>query len=256
MKDDELILWLWLLNLKGIGPVTQHKLLEQMTIFEIYELNEKGLKWIEGITGKQAKELSEDKDLKQAEEIYSKMMNKNMRLLTINDTKCPAIFKKQRKLPVAMYYQGTLPHKLTGTGVIGARRCSREGKEKVIELVSSKLPKDEVIISGMAKGIDGYAHTAALKSGHPTIAVLGCGTDVCYPREHEDLKAVIEKKGILLSEYPPGTPPIATQFPSRNRIIAALSEQLFVIDAGKNSGTQYTEQFAKEYNVKTDKQVE
>ena len=92
----------------------------------------------------------------------------------------------------------------------------------------------------MAKGVDSYAHTAALKKEGYTIAVLGSGVDICYPEEHQRLYEEIVQKGCVLSEYRLGTKPREFCFPKRNRLIAALSDTLFVIDAGHHSGTETT----------------
>ena len=102
----------------------------------------------------------------------------------------------------------------------------------------------------MAKGIDSYAHTAALKSFGYTIAVLGNGADICYPKEHERLYEMIAEKGCILSEYPPETGPREYLFPKRNRLIAALSDKLYVLEAGRNSGTNTTVEKAEEYGRK------
>ena len=99
----------------------------------------------------------------------------------------------------------------------------------------------------MAKGIDSYAHTAALKQSGYTVAVLAYGIDQCYPVEHKALMCKIENEGLLLSEYPPETVPYRHSFPRRNRIIAGLSDVLYVIDAGKNSGTKTTVEAAERY---------
>ena len=92
-----------------------------------------------------------------------------------------------------------------------------------------------------------YAHTAAIKEGGYTIAVLGNGPEICYPKEHERLYEEISKNGCILSEYPPGTEPREYHFPKRNRLIAALSDRLYVIDAGRISGTKTTTQNAVKY---------
>lgn len=103
------------------------------------------------------------------------------------------------------------------------------------------------VISGLAKGVDSYSHTAAINHGGFTIAVLGFGIDYCYPPEHKKLKEAIAETGLLISEYPPGTPPERYHFPQRNRIIAGLSDILYVIDIGKSSGTKTTIQAAERY---------
>ena len=99
----------------------------------------------------------------------------------------------------------------------------------------------------MAKGIDSYAHTACLKAGGYTVAVLGCGLDICYPSEHRLLKQRIEEQGLLLSEYPPGTLPHSCHFPKRNRIIAAWSREIYIPEAGKKSGAWITAAYGEKY---------
>lgn len=99
----------------------------------------------------------------------------------------------------------------------------------------------------MAKGIDSYAHTAVLKNGGYTVAVLGNGLDQCYPGEHQNLMECIIRQGMVLSEYPPGTPPYRYNFPRRNRIIAALLEELYVIESGSRSGARTTVEYCEKY---------
>ena len=134
--------------------------------------------------------------------------------------------------------------------VIGARRCSQEDKEKCIARVKrcGEENPGAIIISGGAKGIDGYAHTAALKNGLRTIAFVGTGPDLSYPSEHTDLFDKICEYGMILSEYPPGTKARPYHFPRRNRLIAAWSDEMYVIGAGRNSGTQSTVKYFREYH--------
>lgn len=134
--------------------------------------------------------------------------------------------------------------------IIGARRCSAEDKKKCISLVgqmSEKRP-GAIIISGGAKGIDGYAHTTAIKNHLRTIAFVGTGLDICYPREHSELFEKICEYGVLLSEYPPGMPAKPYHFPQRNRLIAAWSGEMHIIGAGRNSGTRITQQYFEKYH--------
>ena len=105
-----------------------------------------------------------------------------------------------------------------------------------------------IIISGGAKGIDGYAHTAAIRNGLRTIAFVGTGPDLCYPKEHSELFEQICEHGMILSEYPPGTSAFPSHFPRRNRLIAAWSDEMYVIGAGRNSGTQSTVHYFHKYH--------
>ena len=102
-------------------------------------------------------------------------------------------------------------------GIVGARRCTQEEKLKVKEITEQYVSDHTAIISGMAKGIDSYGHTACLKTGGYTIAVLGNGLDICYPCEHMRLMEKIAENGLLISEYPPGTQSAKYRFPQRNR---------------------------------------
>jgi len=124
--------------------------------------------------------------------------------------------------------------------VIGARDCTDYGVSAARHIVSGVARAGVVIASGLARGIDGAAHRAALEAGGDTIAVLGCGIDVVYPRQHRALQEGIATTGLLLSEYPPGTRALGHHFPVRNRIIAAIGRLLVVVEAGIKSGTHST----------------
>ena len=152
-------------------------------------------------------------------------------------------------MPVVLYAKGELRvNDFDDTlGIIGSRRCTLEGKEITIETATKAVNNNTAIISGMAKGIDSYAQTAVIKSKGYTIAVLGNGANICYPKEHERLYEKIAESGCILSEYPPGTGPRRYMFPRRNRLIAALSDRLVVIDAGRNSGTESTVKYSMKY---------
>lgn len=102
----------------------------------------------------------------------------------------------------------------------------------------------------MAKGVDSYAHTVCINADGYTIAILGNGLDLCYPSEHVKLMQAIEEKGLLLSEYPPGTRPTRYSFPMRNRLISAWSDELVVVQAGKGSGALITADYTRKYNKK------
>ena len=102
------------------------------------------------------------------------------------------------------------------------------------------------MVSGLALGVDGAAHAGALEAGAPTVAVVGTGLDTVYPKRHEALAARIAERGLIVSEYPLGTPPLAAHFPQRNRIIAGLSQGTLVVEAAVRSGSLITARFASE----------
>lgn len=155
-------------------------------------------------------------------------------------------------VPIVLYVRGKL--KINefekSVGIVGARRCSQEGKQQAIRTAEREVLAGAAVISGMAKGIDSYAHTAALKNDGYTVAVLGSGPDVCYPREHERLYEEMITRGCVLSECLPGTEPRGYLFPRRNRLIAALSDEVHIIDVGRHSGTETTVEKCMEYGRK------
>lgn len=152
--------------------------------------------------------------------------------------------------PTVIYYKGTIKKMEKTVGIVGARRCSQQDKRKAVEIAEYYTEKQNAIISGMAKGIDSYVQTACLKLGGYTVAVLGNGLDICYPEEHRLLMKRIEEKGLLISEYPPGTLPAKYNFPRRNRLISAWSDELVVISPGKGSGSLITAKYSENYGRK------
>lgn len=131
----------------------------------------------------------------------------------------------------------TLPAR-PALAVVGTRRCTEYGRRAAGDIAAVAGARGVVVVSGLAQGIDAAAHRAALHTG--TIAVLGCGVDVAYPRANARLRADIAARGLLVSEFPPGTPPLKHHFPRRNRLIAALSSALVVVEAPHRSGAQNT----------------
>lgn len=131
--------------------------------------------------------------------------------------------------------------------IIGSRDCSYYG-ERVTKDFAFNLVKENVcIVSGLAKGVDSYAHIGALNAKGKTIAVIGSGLDNIYPKENIKLaESIIKNNGLIISEYPLGTPPLKQHFPARNRIICGLSDSVLVTEARKKSGTNITVNFALE----------
>ncbi len=130
--------------------------------------------------------------------------------------------------------------------MVGARRCSSYGKQVALEAADYLAAHSIPVISGMAKGIDGYAHIACLKANGYTMAVVAHGLDQCYPKEHQELMQAIIETGVVMSEYPPDTLPRLEYFPERNAIIAGLCCKVLIAEAGQKSGALITAKLAKE----------
>ena len=155
---------------------------------------------------------------------------------TIVDDEYPDAFKKLRYPPWIIFYQGDLGLlKEKGVGIVGARNCSLQALQNT-DLIVKRLQSKYVIVSGLAKGIDARAHQNAIR----TIGVLGCGINVIYPKENTFLFERMKYTGLIISEYPMHVKPLAYHFPWRNRLIAALSYSLVVIEASYKSGTMIT----------------
>ncbi|RBP29690.1 DNA protecting protein DprA [Marinobacter pelagius] len=131
-------------------------------------------------------------------------------------------------------------------GIVGSRHATRPGLDHARRFAAELSRRELVVTSGLALGVDGAAHAGALDAGFPTIAVIGCGLDQIYPRQHQRLGQRVIEQGVLVSEYPPGTPARAAHFPQRNRIISGLSRGVLVVEAGLKSGSLITARLALE----------
>ena len=258
--EDHLKKFIVLSQASCIGPVTQNRLLMAGDgITGCYELCAEELikrdRMLPGkITGKKRilqwiRQREAKENQIKAEEILRRCSAKDVSVVTTDDRRYPSRFQGIVDMPCVLYIKGSLQMNDYGRslGIVGARRCTQAGKRYAIEQAEAESRLGSAIVSGMAKGIDSYAHTAALKTGGYTIAVLGNGPDICYPREHNVLYEEISHHGCILSEYPPGTEPHNYMFPLRNRLIAALSDELLVVDAGRRSGTDTTVDNCRKY---------
>jgi DNA processing protein len=151
--------------------------------------------------------------------------------------------------PDLLFVRGTLP-KNPGVGIVGTRRCTAYGLELAEAYGRAVAATGWLVVSGLARGIDGAAHRGMVSAAGVGVAVLGCGIDVTYPREHRRLgEQILEAGGAIVSEYPPGSRPDAWKFPPRNRIIAGLSAAVVVVEAAKTGGALITAVKAAEYGI-------
>ncbi|HEX3606794.1 MAG TPA: DNA-processing protein DprA [Candidatus Dormibacteraeota bacterium] len=147
--------------------------------------------------------------------------------------------------PAELWVRGVLwPPPVPAVAVVGARRATVTGLDVARELGRELAAAGVLVISGLARGVDAAAHRGALEGGGPTLAVLGCGVDVCYPPGHEDLLEAVCETGAVISEDPPGTEPVGWRFPRRNRLIAALCLAVVVVEATERSGALSTARHA------------
>ena len=159
----------------------------------------------------------------------------------------PSLLGEIYNPPLGIYVRGKLPEdEIDKVGVIGARRCSQYGASVAYHITKDLGRTNVIVVSGMARGIDSMAHKGIMDGNGKTIAVLGCGADVCYPAENRELMERIIDNGCVLTEYPPGTPAVSYHFPHRNRIISGLCKMIVVVEAGKKSGTLITADLALE----------
>lgn len=173
----------------------------------------------------------------------------NNALITHNDLRYPTHLAALPDAPIALFAQGDLDClKPPKVAVVGSRRPTPIGAKLAHTLAREMADMGLMVVSGMALGIDGLAHQAALQARQPTIAVMACGLDHIYPQRHRELHAQIAQAGLLVSEYPLGLPPSKYTFPQRNRIVSGLSVGVVIVEAAARSGTLITARLAAEQN--------
>jgi len=167
------------------------------------------------------------------------------RIVSLWDDGYPEALKTIHDPPALLYVRGTCSP-APALAIVGSRRCSPAGMATTRRFAREIAGSGMTIISGLARGVDSQAHEGALDVGGATIAVLGCGIDCIYPPENRSLFRRISEQGGIVSEYPPGTPPLPGHFPGRNRIISGLSRGVLVVEAARGSGSLITAEFALE----------
>lgn len=243
-----MVYWIWLTQIKGIGPVLQKRLLNHFKNVEsIYNADKEDLLSIEGIGPSLVENISGSRCLDKSNSILDQVNKQNIKLLTFDDPLYLNLAKEPNDSPILLYYKGNIREDLKGIAIVGSRRCSEYGKQVTIETAKYLAKNDVPVISGMAKGIDSYAHTACLKEGGYTLAFLGNGLDICYPAEHINLMESIIDNGAVISQFPPGTRPRPEYFPKRNALISSWSDKILVTEAAEKSGALITAEIGKKY---------
>ena len=172
---------------------------------------------------------------------------KGARIVSRADADYPALLREIPRPPERLWVLGRPLSGVPAVAVVGARRASRAGLAVAGHLASGLARAGVTIVSGFARGIDAAAHRGALEAGGTTVAVFGCGLDVCYPPEHAGLLKELVAGGTAISEFDPGERPLPYYFPVRNRIIAGLSRIVLVVEAAEKSGSLITARYAADY---------
>ena len=242
------VYWIWLSLSCSYGTATFPRLIEKFgNAKAVYDADIKDIiKCIDPRSSDRTR-LS-NKSLDRAYEIFEFCNSKKVGILTYDDMRYPNNLKKIPSPPVVLYYRGILPDFNSGfyVSMVGTRAISDYGRKNAFKISYDLASMGATVVSGMAMGIDGISHAAALEAGKNTIAVLGSGIDVCYPSQHLTLARNIVKNGCIITEFPPHTPPARNNFPIRNRIISGLSELTIVIEGKEKSGARITAAHALE----------
>ena len=213
----------------------------------LYDMSEKELMQISGITEADVKSVLTYKKAWNLEEAWENLKRSGLYLVTREDENYPKRLLYINKPPYGIFYKGSLPPEdKKSIAIVGARRCSEYGRYYAKHLAELAVKAGCIIISGLAAGIDGAAHSGAMAAEGETYAVMGCGADYCYPRQNQSLYRTMTQKGGILSEYMPQTKPLGKLFPQRNRLISGLSDVVVVIEAKERSGSLITADFALE----------
>ena len=230
----------WLNSMDGIGAKTVRRLTDAFDNAKaVYLAGEKQV--MSFLTDRQQEVYLRAKKERVPEREYEALVRSGIRFVCADDPDFPEKLRDIPDPPKALYVKGRLPESdMPSVAVVGARFCSSYGRYMARQFGSDLAMEGFQVISGMALGIDGIAQTAALEAHGASFAVLGCGADVCYPQENRDLFEELKIKGGLISEYPPGMQPCASQFPPRNRLTSGFSDMVLVIEARKKSGTLIT----------------
>lgn len=213
----------------------------------LYNIEEKQFHKLHGLTEKEIQILRKSARTVEIGRAYEEAIAREIRFVPYFVKEYPGRLRKYQGMPYALYVKGKLPEENQPTAaIVGARKCTPYGEGMAIEFAEKLALAGVQIISGMASGIDGAAQRAAIAAGGTSFGVLGCGIDVCYPRENKGLYTDLQQHGGILSEQTVGTPPLREYFPARNRIISGLADVVLVMEAGERSGSLITADLALE----------
>ena len=243
---ENLEYWVWL-SMLNLNLQRLKNCLKENSINEIWNLNEENLNAF--FTKEEVNKIQDARYKKNLKAHVTYIKKYGIRLLTIKDKDYPQKLKDIIDAPIVLYAIGNIELlKNINIAIVGSRKCTEYGKT-VSEAFSYLLAKNNfTITSGLACGIDSAAHIGCTFAKGNTIAVVGTGLDIIYPKENKELmNNIIKNNGLVISEFPLGTKPDKLNFPRRNRIISAISDGVLVVEAGQKSGALITVDFALDY---------
>ena len=238
----------WLCRIKHLRRKTIEKLYREFgNVRMIYEASAEQLRKCHFLTERELGLLLQAKGDTDWQKQWERIVERGVKVITCFHKQYPDRLRHIYQPPKCLYVKGKLPDEShVALGIVGARDCTVYGRD-MARMFGYRLAEQGVqIISGMAKGIDGWSHQGALEAGADTFAVLGTGVEVCYPPSHQALYRSIQKHGGLISELPLFTKAMPQFFPQRNRIISGLSTGLLVVEARERSGSLITADAALE----------
>lgn len=244
----ENLYWVWLSCRLGAANCDFVRLaLKYDNPYEIYRADQTELSQVDGIS-EQTQNALLDKRLEEAAGIVGYCAGAGVGILPYSHPDYPYRLRMLKDPPVLLYVRGRLPRmdRLVCIAVVGTRRMSEYGRESAYRIAYELGAAGAVVVSGLALGIDGVAACGALSARGKTVAVLGSGIDIIYPREHKKLMQLISENGAVVTEYAPGTPPAGEHFPVRNRIISGMCQGTLVVEADIKSGAMITARTAHE----------
>ncbi len=234
----------------AVGPVLLGRLIRKFRVIDnVLRASAAQLCEVEGVGERRSRAILQSRNDGAVDGEIDKARRVGARIICWEDDNYPAVLRHCDDPPICLYVRGTLlPEDGLALAIVGCRQCTRYGCEQARRFGALLAGAGFSVVSGLARGIDGHAHEGALAANGRTVAVLGCGVDVVYPPEHDELILRVLDHGAILSEDPIGSPPTADSFPRRNRIIAGMSLGTIVIEASKRSGALITAQLATDYN--------
>jgi len=245
--SESLEYWVWISSMIKVNPRQKYELVQYFEDpYNLWNVRKEELEKIPFINNVMIEQLMDSKIRSGIDKLMNIIHKEKIQVVTINDPCYPEHLKNTFDPPVVIYVKGNIEKNETAMAIVGSRRATPYGNNTA-RAISHNLSKFGItIISGMALGIDSQAHIGALEAGGRTIAVLGCGLDIVYPKENKRLMESIIEHGAVISEYVPGTAPMPFNFPARNRLISGMSKGVIVIEASEKSGSLITANYALE----------